>query len=1286
MKTNTHTHTHTHRQTVLIALILLLSVISYGQNFAWLNGSTGNATGNVVAVDQWNFIYVGGAYEAGASSGGFSLPPNISWGIFNPNLAICNAYLTKYDREYGITVAPNYLATVEPVGAYAPNNPFFATIKKMEVDRNGNIHVMGVFVAEELEFYDNTSNIKLLVTPPFPSSGYKKVFIASFDQNFDAYSCHTFSSQNFDVIPGDIAYATKGVQPNTSLFYSISCKGDIVTDQFGVGSPPLTPYDNYPLPLPSDYDIFVGQLDLTTYQVINGNVISGLGDDFAAELTTGYQGYYANESALFLSGTFSNNLTVSDPVLGSVTYNSQGDFDIFAIKFPDFQLNDQLACVAGGPYRDQALCLGDNGYKIGGFMSELADFGTAGISGVYGNSPFTGYISGDKRQVGFIAEADYDNHDWIWYEDLPYPGQDAALTSIAEDNCGSDFYTSLVHGMHTAVFEVSMTYDSHFKGKHLYDASITTANPTDHFYISTLEKWNETGTGIGLIWSHDFAGPTPPFFDNYNIKANFIEDIAVFNDLGQDTVDVVFTGRFGQQIDLTPFAPFTKPWASPVFDGNVGANTSGPSTMFVAALDENPILDTSYYSFCLTDAQSILSCPIMQVGTGTPSYSLANLSYLFDGPGIVDPNTGLFNPTLAGLGTHQIVVQASYFGCWNITPGIVEVEVTENTFPYQPKTENNNWAEGMAVEAKLAYQFGDSVDYPVDHYFLAGQYKDSISFESAIGGTIELVSPNGVPSGYVVAYGPCGALWATNFVSSDSGGYVEDMVISNSGDHLYITGALDGPIEITETNTLSALDSSTNGIQFSANSAHKGFVAQLDAETGQVYKLFLAGDSLNDTSAFHGIDIAKDSLLYVVGEFRGQISGWAFDTPPIALENDVLVMMMDTTYLIGFSSDYITGDGDDRGDAIDVVASPGQVLYHYTGYFEEGTVSTAYPNASPTPTHTIPAGNGKEVFVARGLSDSIFYYALAKDQIRIFEQPGDDIPLDISAPNPTDYFPYAPYHIMISGMYEDDFETQTVEDAYAVNPHSVFGGTGYDAFVMSMDLGFKLQWFRQEGSPFTFDESANALDFDGKDFYVAGKYEGTPGGASQFLNGLPNQTVSGNFVVKFRPNGARLDTTYTIGAGVGTAESNDIKAKDTFLLTAGTQQLGISSQIEFYTHNSSIPYNTIYQASLVSDAYLGRINKSALGYQKKDVQNLEPDLIRDKVLLYPNPSRGEVMMNLNGLGYSSLKVYDLIGKLIVEKDLTQDVESLFLQQANGIYIFEFSKNNGREHQLLQLTH
>ena len=72
------------------------------------------------------------------------------------------------------------------------------------------------------------------------------------------------------------------------------------------------------------------------------------------------------------------------------------------------------------------------------------------------------------------------------------------------------------------------------------------------------------------------------------------------------------------------------------------------------------------------------------------------------------------------------------------------------------------------------------------------------------------------------------------------------------------------------------------------------------------------------------------------------------------------------------------------------------------------------------------------------------------------------------------------------------------------------------------------------------------------------------------------------------------------------------------------------------------------------------------------------ELVSDKVSVYPNPSTGVLNITLTGAlaQHTSIEVYDAIGKLVLAKSLTNEMNTINISNLdNGIYLFKILNNS-----------
>jgi hypothetical protein len=74
---------------------------------------------------------------------------------------------------------------------------------------------------------------------------------------------------------------------------------------------------------------------------------------------------------------------------------------------------------------------------------------------------------------------------------------------------------------------------------------------------------------------------------------------------------------------------------------------------------------------------------------------------------------------------------------------------------------------------------------------------------------------------------------------------------------------------------------------------------------------------------------------------------------------------------------------------------------------------------------------------------------------------------------------------------------------------------------------------------------------------------------------------------------------------------------------------------------------------------------------------LVDELTSETVLIYPNPAKNHITVNLNGIEetHTILKIYDLSGKVVFEKRFTSTTSLDVSNFAKGVYTLEVSNSD-----------
>jgi len=978
-------------------------------------------------------------------------------------------------------------------------------------------------------------------------------------------------------------------------------------------------------------------------------------------LAAGYLGWYNTEPDLFLSGAFQDSIIFYPPGGGAVPFVSAGDYDIFAVRFPLFDITKQDAVTAGGPHRDQALAISDNGNMVGGFVSDSANFNGVGNVGTLGDSPWSSYSTG-KRETGFLAIPDYDNLDWDWLKIIPDTlangdtVYDSQVNTISTGNC-DDVYVGWNRGMHP---EILCLPHPVFIRDHLYDFASSTS---DHFWYSKLSKWLHLGTSASQVWEYDFFSPSDLVFNNGKITSRYITDIEIADPKLYDyRTDVILTGRFGDSINIdTAFLGgpnFFWPNFPPPYE-------QGLCGMFIIGLEEHPKIYCDTYTVCLSDSIFQIELKFSPDTALGAAFNVDSLDIFFHGDGIIDSVLGLFDPAVAGLGFSSVIVKYNYYGC-DFTDTLGQVEVYELPFPKHPLSEVSDWAEGMGVAGLSSAVSGLGYDI----YYNSGRYQGDIGFEKHNTSNVSLTSAAGIHSGYVSANGPCGTLWATNFKASGvNGTYVEALEIHNG--KLYASGAVHGSLQILDTlgSNIGPASAINSGINLSTNFAEKGFVAQMDMFTGAVNWIYLGGNTVSQTNRFHGLALF-DSLIAVIGEFKDSLTGGFSGSPFLAnssTDEDVVYMLLETNGNELQANSFGTADND-HGDAIKIGSVVSKDIYVYgIGDIKTGAITHGFNNCIGTSSGLNPiifAGDVQDVFLFKTVQKAN-QTSWTQETLKVYEGLDADYGMDLVI---TDYGGqlYAPNDLIFCGQFTDNITTN--------NGTTTALGALTDGFVGSTDVNLIDNWFSQEGSISGELESFNALEFSHGKVFGVGKFQYSPttmllGSGTPFNVGF----FVGLFTLQFDPNGGFNTKSFADPNNTGSNEHLDICSLDSSMLTTGfTAMTSVYDELLFYSIDGILK-----KKSINHEAFVARIHSSTNAFYKKEHEQNDLHLNDKNIALKvaPNPNNGSFDVLFSQEFSGELAIYASNGQLVLHKTINKTKEYPIQNSlVSGLYIIYVTKN------------
>jgi hypothetical protein len=1258
---------------------------SKAQNFTWLTGASGISTANATTVDSLGFVYTVGAYDPSPANT-TAFEPGISSLATTTSGIVMYGYVAKHHSHDGRFLFASSIV-VDPCSM--PTQEAHVTVKKIVRTESNQIYIMGAYTGCNLVFNDtlgvpifNTTSSTAVSNNP-----HQKIFVAHLDSNFTALGCHVFSSSVSDVYPGDIAY-TPTPSGDGKIFVAMSDSSDMIIEGYGLASV-ASGFTTQAFGPNHSMDIYIAEIDTPNDTLVNAIVIGGPNNQLIGALASGYLGYQSPTSDLYMTGAFEGTLNYTDTNLTADTLLSQGDYDVFVCRFNNYDLNSQLYVTAGGPWRDQGLSLSDNGKFVGGYISDTATFGTAVTFTNLGIRTYDApVVAGNKKQVAFYAIPDFTNLDWI-YADTLINARDAQVDAIATSVDCDEIYIGASEGVHPAggmespANTLSLPY-VHFKSDHIY---ISSMNGGNHCFLSEIRKYQDMGNSTSLKWRHNFAITMPQGPSNNEITARFVTDIQCHNfpRIGQagdrDSSDVIYVGRFGR-IDSAGFAqdmkiPYSVTNSSTSFNGNFGgANTHFMSGAFIGALDERPQVEIVVDTMCLTDDP--FNIPITILPGNGATFNITS-GFTFSGAGIMDTNTGLFDPTVAGYGPHTITLSFDYMGCEYTDIVVAELVVVHGDFPFHPTTNTLGWSRGLGVEA-WHYENDNALGY--DIYYACGTYENAISFLMDDGTTHTLTSNLSTPSGFIVGYGACGAVWVDHF-QADFGGdgcYIEALKLDKASNTLYAVGGVDDGLTISYENTSlpAPPPNTTNGHSIAFNADEKGIVMAINATNGRVNQVYYGSDLTSENNRFHGLDLAANRLA-VVGEFEGVFtgsnSGVYATAAGGATDEDIIVLMLNATTFADIDARSFGALENDHGDAIslyeDTVSATNEqhhllLIGDVSGSsnpfnFIQNNFTTTIPTALNS--YAIPLANGTDIVLAHYIFSNSG--VLSEEELRHFDGDDDDHGLDIKILGAGDFAGMYPYEVVFCGQITSEIDTSNMGNGTML---PTLGGAGTtDGFVASTNSYItQNNWFSREGTIFGNFESFDALEYHNGNVFGVGKTQDNPttGLLGNGGHSIPIPRV-GLFTVQFEPDGTYDTSSITIPGNSGTSECVDVRAIDTSLIVTG--YLDITSGSDMTFHNGS--GGVITPTAGVDEVYIARFGATYNSFFKTGERNrVSTSLAWSELRLFPNPNSGRFIIESNDEFNAQVKIFSSDGQQVYFNELFgSNSYSLDLRLSSGIY-------------------
>ncbi len=536
-------------------------------------------------------------------------------------------------------------------------------------------------------------------------------------------------------------------------------------------------------------------------------------------------------------------------------------------------------------------------------------------------------------------------------------------------------------------------------------------------------------------------------------------------------------------------------------------------------------------------------------------------------------------------------------------------------------------------------------------------------------------------------------LWANKIggSSSDKG----QAIATDAFGNVYTTGSFKGQVDFDPGLAVNYI---TSGGDLDI------FISKLDASGNYLWAKAFEGINTDE-----GLSITVDASgnIYTTGYFQGTVD---FDPGPGTYNMtsagvfDVFISKLDGSGNFIWAK-RMGGSGIDEGKSIAIDSSG----YVYTaGYFS----ATADFNPDSANSFNLTTAGGKDIFISKLDNQGNFVWAKAMGGTG-----GDeclDLILDASG------------NVFISGYF-----VQTADFDPGAGTVNLTSAGGSDIYISKLDNSGNYVWAKSIGKTNPDWGYSIALDNFGN-IYTTGYYSGivdfdpgpgyfdltSTGSNSIFISKLDS---SGNFVWAKSMGGNGFATAYSIAidiAGSGdvyttgyfsttvdfdpgsgivniTSNGNDdifiskLDSSGNFVWAkaiGGTnadygQSLAISSTGKIYLtgwfSSASISFGTFSVANTVTTGF----PEILIAKLDNLINGIEPSVNGNRVSVYPNPARDQLIIELNGMHRNlEISLYDLTGKIIPVRidnsaENTYRVGNNVLDQSPGIYLMQIKTDD-----------
>ena len=466
---------------------------------------------------------------------------------------------------------------------------------------------------------------------------------------------------------------------------------------------------------------------------------------------------------------------------------------------------------------------------------------------------------------------------------------------------------------------------------------------------------------------------------------------------------------------------------------------------------------------------------------------------------------------------------------------------------------------------------------------------------------------------FLVKYDQNGnVVWASSAGGSDND-YATSLSLDAWG-NIYVGGYFYSPTMPLGTTTL------TNEID-SAESTCDLFVVKYNSSGNPTWAQ-RAGGTYNDQVNAVKADAAGN--VVVTGNFESKylIFGTDTITNPVPSASEVFVIKYDSsgTYL------WANGTGGFQDNNAYAITTDAANNIFVAGYFSSPTISFGDTTLTNTGTGT------DDIFLVKYNNSGIVQWA------RNANGANDDIATALG----TD----ASGNIYLTGTFASTtllFNTATLTNT----------GGNYDAFAAKYNTSGGVVWAKSIATGTTSNYTYSLALDDTANLIIAGNF-----GSGSITFGTSTITNSNTgyydlFIAKYNSSGTSLwaNTTGAGGSnanGVATDQSGDIYLTGAF------------SDSAFYFGSNEL-LNAVHTGS--TDMFLAKYDLLLL----KTVNVIAPAYA---LALYPNPAEDMINVTLNGAGYNNISVYDGMGRIIYQQQLTGNETTLKINTSNladGVY-------------------